>query len=169
MVRNQDYEVRSAGPGRGDGVFALRELAIGEKIFAERSSLGAALNQPVASADLIALPASEKAMLMSLSTSSEPVAISADTPVGESAIAAVLQRKFTNNAMGLGDVDGTSGLFLTIAKVNHDCVGNSEHYYLAEHGLMLLVATATIAVGEEITFSCELQAPSNISQICSTS
>jgi len=47
----------------------------------------------------------------------------------------------------------TSALFNTIGRVNHDCVGNCEHFYVAEHGVMLLVASRAIARGEEISFS----------------
>ena len=73
--------------------------------------------------------------------------------MGEAAVLAALQRKFTNNAMDLCDEEHTSALFNTIGRVNHDCVGNCEHFYVAEHGVMLLVAHKRIAIGEELFFS----------------
>ena len=142
------YDVRDAGTGRGQGVFATRSFAVGDKIMADHSSLGAALNRPVAPAELDALPLGARTALAALSTCADGTAEG-----GVSAEQHQLQGKYTNNAIGLGDADGTSGLFLAVAKVNHACVCNSEHYFLAEHGLMLLVCTAPIGVGEEVTFN----------------
>ena len=148
--RDTGYQISDAGVGRGEGIFALREFVAGDRIMVERASLMAAFETPVGSAALLALPAGVKTALNCLSS-----AVSEDesTVVGDELAAAKLQRKFTNNAIGLGDADRSSGLFLTIAKANHACAGNSEHYYLAEHRLMLLVATTSIAAGDEITFS----------------
>ena len=148
--RDGGFKISDSGVGRGEGVFALRDFVAGDKIIVERASLSAAFEAPVGSAALLALPAGVKAALTCLSSAASEDESAA---VGDELAAAMLQRKFTNNAMGLGDADRSSGLFLTIAKVNHSCAGNSEHYYLAEHSLMLLVATTNIAVGEEITFS----------------
>jgi len=45
-----------------------------------------------------------------------------------------------------------AGLFLTFSRVNHDCVGNSDHYFDHQHGVEVLVANTEIAAGTEITF-----------------
>ena len=148
--RDAGYRISGAGMGRGEGVYSLRHFVPGDRIMVERKSLGAALGTPVGSAALLALPAGVKAALTCLSSATSEDESAA---IGDQLVAAMLQRKFTNNSIGLGDADRSSGLFLTIAKVNHSCAGNSEHYYLEEHGLMLLVATTNIAVGDEITFS----------------
>ena len=148
--RGTGYTISDSGVGRGDGVFALRNFVRGDKIMVERSSLGSAFETPVGSAGLLALPSGVKAALSCLSSA---VSQGGSVPVGDDAVAAMLQCKYTNNAISLGNEDQSSGLFLTIAKVNHSCVGNSEHYYLAEHGVMMLVATADISIGEEVTFS----------------
>ena len=148
--RDTGYQISDAGVGRGEGVFALQEFVAGDRIMVERASLTAAFETPVGSAPLLSLPTGVKAALSCLSSA---VSEDATAAVSDELAAAKLQRKFTNNAICLGDADRSSGLFLTIAKVNHACAGNSEHYYLAEHGLMLLVATTNIAAGDEITFS----------------
>ncbi len=141
------FDIRDAGPSKGQGVFALRDFEVGDKIMVEGPSLQAEHNSPVALADLRALSESTCAHLMAMSPLSPAEA------VGEEAVLAALQLKFTNNAIDLGDGMHTSGLFLTICRVNHDCVGNCEHYYLAEHGVMMLVATRNIRAGQEVTFS----------------
>ena len=147
--RGSGYQVCDAGVGRGEGIFALREFVAGDRIVVERACLMAAFETPVGSAALLTLPAGEQAALACLSSAASEDESAA---VGDE-LATKLQRQFTNNAIDLGDDDHSSGLFLTIAKANHSCAGNSEHYYLAEHRLMLLVATTDIAEGEEITFS----------------
>ena len=50
------------------------------------------------------------------------------------------------------EYDTAAGLFLTFSRVNHDCVGNSDHYFDHQHGVEVLVANDTIAMGTEITF-----------------
>eukprot|EP00919_Chromeraceae_sp_WS-2016_P044656 GHVR01106561.1.p1 GENE.GHVR01106561.1~~GHVR01106561.1.p1 ORF type:complete len:204 (+),score=35.78 GHVR01106561.1:444-1055(+) len=47
----------------------------------------------------------------------------------------------------------TGGLFVTMSRVNHDCIGNSDHYYSARLGVKLLIAKKTINEGEEINFN----------------
>ena len=58
---NVDWAILDAGDSRGQGVFALRDFAVGEKIMVEGSSLEAALNSPVTPGDLRALSASVSA------------------------------------------------------------------------------------------------------------
>jgi SET domain len=45
------------------------------------------------------------------------------------------------------------GLFVTMSRVNHDCIGNCMHHFREDQGLKLLVASREIAAGEEITFT----------------
>ena len=112
----------------------------------EASSLRAPRDSPVALAELRALSPSVRASIMGMS----PYAAEGEEEVGEAAVLAALQLKFTNNAMDLCDEEHTSALFNTIGRVNHDCVGNCEHFYVAEHGVMLLVAHKRIATGEDL-------------------
>lgn len=69
---------------------------------------------------------------------------------------ASLNFKFLINCVALGGVeehDAGSGLFVNFSRVNHDCVGNSSHYFDPELGLKLLVANHDIPAGSEVTFS----------------
>ena len=43
-------------------------------------------------------------------------------------------------------------MFLRLSKVNHHCLGNSDHHYVSEFGVKVLIATTTIRRGQEITF-----------------
>jgi len=64
--------------------------------------------------------------------------------------------KFVTNSAALSDddvEDGGSGLFLNFSRVNHDCIGNADHYYVPDLKLMLLVAKCAIPAGTEVTFS----------------
>ena len=67
-----------------------------------------------------------------------------------------LEMKFVVNCASLGDADGdddSAGLFLNFSRVNHDCIGNSNHYYDPALKLKLLVANHAIPAGSEVTFS----------------
>lgn len=64
-----------------------------------------------------------------------------------------LIQKIARNSMSC-DADGTSsGLFVTMSRVNHDCLGNCDHHYSSGRGVKILVASRTIRRGEEILFS----------------
>ena len=117
------YAIRDAGPGKGFGVFALRDFEAGDKVMVEASSLRAPRDSPVALAELRALSPSVCTSIMGMS----PYAADGEEEMGEAAVLAALQLKFTNNAMDLNDGKHTSALFNTIGRVNHDCVGNCEH------------------------------------------
>ena len=61
------FDIRDAGPSKGQGVFALRDFEVGDKIMVEGPSLKAEHNSPVALADLRALSESTCAHLMAMS------------------------------------------------------------------------------------------------------
>ena len=44
-------------------------------------------------------------------------------------------------------------LLINMSRINHDCCGNSDHWWVEEHGVMILLAFQTIKAGTEITFS----------------
>ncbi|CAB9509364.1 SET [Seminavis robusta] len=50
------------------------------------------------------------------------------------------------------DDNMAAGLFLTFSRVNHDCLGNADHYFDHQHGVELLVANHRIEAQTEITF-----------------
>ena len=128
-----DFEIREAGD-KGYGVFALRDFFKNEKILVERPIL----QKPY--------PTPESCAMAALPTNAARERVRQLLPHD-----GTLYEKAERNDMSCGD-NGERGLFLIMSKVNHDCIGNSCHYYLPNRKVKLLVATRSIAKGEEITF-----------------
>jgi hypothetical protein len=61
--------------------------------------------------------------------------------------------KFRTNAIGCGLTSLQPGLFLTMSRINHDCIGNASHIPLEKRRVQILVASRAIANWEEITMS----------------
>ena len=123
-----DFVVRDAGSGKGLGVFALRSFHRNDKIMAERPVL------LFPSAKEVPEQAKE--------------AVSALLPLNGS-----LSQKVARNGMACDDASITNGLFVTMSRVNHDCYGNTDHYYSERLKVKILVANREIERGEEVTFS----------------
>lgn len=144
-----DYEIRDAGEGKGLGLFALRDFERGEKILVERAVATQPADGMGSSIDFSKL--NESSTLMS--------ATMALAPAGTSS----LYEKFATNSAALGteEDEGGGGLFINFSRVNHDCIGNSDHYYASDQKLKLLVASHTIPAGAEVTFSYAGNAPTS--------
>ncbi|OEU08979.1 hypothetical protein FRACYDRAFT_249323 [Fragilariopsis cylindrus CCMP1102] len=130
-----DYEIRDAGSEKGLGLFAMRDFSRGEKILVERAVI---TRRPIG-------PPIQEAM----EDPNVAKAVMALAGVG-------LHEKFVTNCVALGgheEADAGSGLFVHFSRVNHDCIGNSAHYYDPKIGLEILVASHDITAGLEITFS----------------
>jgi len=129
-----DYEIRHA-KGKGFGVFAMRNILRNETILIERS-----VAERITT-DCIPKEESVRAAILAL------------TPNNGSGVldASSFRSKFQRNNIGK--------LHLTFSRVNHDCIGNSYHAFDEERGVILLVASTTIVVGEEITYSYTFQTP----------
>ena len=112
------------------GVFAKRKFSRGDKIMVEHSVCTSAASPMSVHPDAL-------------------WAVQSLMPVGEKVS---LGEKFNLNAMG-SSADGSLGLFLNLARINHSCLGNSDHAYVPEHKLQLSVAIRDIEPGEEITHS----------------
>jgi MYND finger len=128
-----DYEVRNAG-GKGLGLFALRKFERNDKIMVERPLF--LMNS--ASRRVPSIPDSARAAVDAL------VPLDGATTVLE---------KVLRNRMSVSDESDQSGLFVTMSRVNHHCLGNSDHRYMEHRGVKLLVARTAIELGEEITMS----------------
>ncbi len=66
------------------------------------------------------------------------------------------ESKMNLNCLTLGDgssSQGKAGLFPNISRVNHDCLGNCEHFYDEADHLEHLVANHFLPAGTEVTFS----------------
>jgi MYND finger/SET domain len=135
-----DVEVRPV-EGKGLGMVALRPFAKCDIVLVERPILlllDTEMRQP--SIDQIDERARAAAMAL---TPNDP--------------SASFSQKFANNSMGCSDEAqspaSNRGLFLNLSRINHDCLGNTEHMYLENRGVKILVACRLIAAGEEITIS----------------
>jgi hypothetical protein len=129
------------------GVFALRDFARGEKIMAERSLFGeiilldsslfgsAAVTQQSGFGGVMVPPASQAAVDQLL-------------PAGGSVL-----DKISLNSIASDDKGIKGGLFVRMSKVNHHCLGNTEHFFVAKRGVMVLSASFVIKRGQEITFA----------------
>lgn len=124
-----DFEVRPTTDGKGLGVFAIRDFQEDEIIMMERPIL---MNPYDFNWDSVPLSARSK--------------VESLAPLDGTLMVQVLR-----NSISCGD--DSSGIFLTMSKVNHDCLGNSCHLYLENRLVKILVATRAISKGEEILFS----------------
>ena len=123
--RSIDYEICKS-QDRGLGVFALKQFEVGDTIMAEHALMKVDLDVP--------------SVLSAIS----------DLMPHDSAD---IDAKFSLNSIGIGASSGECHIFINMSRVNHHCIGNSDHYYILEHGVKILTATKTIQAGEEITFS----------------
>jgi hypothetical protein len=138
--RNFDFELGETDE-RGVGMFALKEIQRGDKIFIERL-----------------IDRKEAA-----STHSIREALTLLQPKHSTD----LNQVFRINSIGLHECMGITSadeeveaeeaefkfLCMTLARVNHDCIGNASYQYIKELNAVLLVASTTIYAQQEITFS----------------
>lgn len=147
-----DYEIR-ASPGRGLGVFALRDFEHNEKIMAERPVAVYQSFDSMLKALLSLKPSVRQAVDELEPKESSGSFLSAVAPSASVAEHVVVE-KAGRNAMSLGDEEGAgTGLFIVMSRVNHCCMGNASHWFMGSHGVKLLVAVNSISAGDEITMS----------------
>ena len=142
-----DYEIRLT-TDKGCGLFALRDFKRGEKVAVEKPIL------VFDHARFLQEKFLNKSTLFKDLSPSQKNAIESLAPTN----ATSLLQKVELNMMSQGD-NGGSCLLINMSRVNHDCIGNSDHYFVKNHGLMLLIATNTISKDEEITFSYSNKCP----------
>ena len=133
-----DYEVRDAGE-KGLGLFTMRDFKRGEKILVDRAVAIQSEGEWRIDFGEVIRNATLKYATMALA------------PAGSTD----LTEKFRANCAALGG-DGEeagSGLFLNLSRVNHDCIGNTSHYYIPDLKLKMLVADCDILAGSEVSFS----------------
>ena len=139
-----DYEIKETET-KGLGLFALRDFQRGEKILVERVVATQARPGGLINRDKL------------LENKNVWNASMALAPLESKDLGAI----YMINCAALGDDNegiGT-GLFINFSRVNHDCVGNSNHFYDEDLGVKLLVANDYITVGTEITFSYASKSP----------
>jgi hypothetical protein len=137
----KDYEIRLTDV-KGLGMFALRNFERGEKIAIEKPIL------TFSSPDLL-----HKNIRLDGLLESQVEAIRNLAPSGSSN----LYEKIALNMMSNGNSE--SCLMINLSRINHDCIGNSDHLFEEKHKLMLLIANCPIRTGDEITFSYSNKTP----------
>ena len=154
-----DFEIRLSEYGMG--VFAKRDITVGEKILAERSIIRLPEGQMLRDmgesfrAAVATLPLSVKEAISSLHP--EP----ADTEIRDNIFKETmgecsLQMKY--NSFGLADGGGgDSGIFVIASRFNHSCIPNCGRTFVDDYDLMLIFADQSIKKGEEMTISYTAQ------------
>jgi hypothetical protein len=128
-----DFEVREV-LGKGRGIFAKKCFERGDVVMMERP-----------------LPHGRNSKVEEFASSESVLkAVMALMPHGGS-----LRAIFDLNSMGCNDESGVgeSGLFVTMAYLNHACLANTLHHFVDSHGVKILSASRRIEQGEEITIS----------------
>lgn len=127
--------------GKGLGLFALRDFARDELVMVERPIAMHAGGRATA-------PRQLQAALQGLSEP-ELAAFRRLAPDGGTDMQKRNANAFTCPEAG----PNTSGIFVTMSRINHDCIGNCMRYYDHKHRVRRLTASRAIALGEEITIS----------------
>jgi len=161
--KNVDFEVRQI-QGKGLGLVTLRAFGRGEKILAERPVLTTKnMDSCHTSNTKHNNKNHNKNKNKATATRTKPApchAAKIHTNIRTAAMSLTplegdLGDKVNANGVSVGptlEANDAAGLFLTFSRVNHDCVGNSDHYFDHQHGVELLVANTYIPTGQEITF-----------------
>jgi SET domain len=144
-----DFELCDMPGGKGLGLVARRSFARGEKILSERPVFTTGDSSAGDQSSLYSKTENDGDDLPDSLQQNIRTAAMALTPQNPS-----LDDKIRANGVSVATSpnDKTSGLFLTFSRVNHDCVGNSDHYFDHQHGVQVLVANDDIPAGTEITF-----------------
>ena len=141
---NFDFELGECEGNRGIGMFALRVFEPGEKIFVERVINRSSLRSqkgPTARAVLELMPRDIdnefdcKFKLNSITLEDEEHYEAEAVPVGE--------------PLEPHHIDETK-LCVTIARINHHCMGNVSYKYIKKHKVVIIVAARRIEPQEEI-------------------
>ena len=137
-----DYEVRDV-PGKGKGLFVIRDFKRNEKILVERPII--AVENCESLDPRIRIPNKEPDSVRD--------AIRALAPGNTD-----LFTTFSTNCVAMHDqnmqADGDeTGMFIRFSRINHSCVPNCQHPYIKEHGVILVIASQDIKAGTEITHS----------------
>jgi hypothetical protein len=135
-----DFEIKSCE--KGMGVFALRPFKKNDMIMAERP--------------LLKFPSGSLPKEAGIPGTAKK-AFDALHPHGASFRKKVLINGMSCTAASEGE--GETGLFVTMSRVNHHCLGNSDHLYLQERDVKILVASRDINEGDEVTFSYVTNTP----------
>jgi len=131
-----DYEIRQVDDNVGMGVFALRDFTKNEKVMVERPLLKWRSGSLLWRFDSQVPESARKA-------------VAALVPIEGSQ-----GEKMARNGMSCTEGDGgETGLFVSMSRINHECMPNADHQFLHHRGVKILVASRVIRKGEQMTIS----------------
>jgi MYND finger/SET domain len=135
-----DFAIQPCGE-KGLGMVALRAFEKNDLIMVERPILMVGKYTAVSPGlNLIELPTIDQ-----IEASAQPTALALAPENGTFA------DKFKTNSIGCYNQE--PGLFLTMSRINHDCIGNASHMHSENRRVHTLVASRDISSGEEVTMS----------------
>ncbi|KAK4119744.1 hypothetical protein N657DRAFT_649890 [Parathielavia appendiculata] len=164
-------EVRES-PGKGRGLFTVKNVAVGEVILCEKAFCVAWRVQTAVTCDVrddrirVAAVGLERAVVERLMGNPSEIGMVMDLfGDWDGGAASGLQKTVdgpvvdvfrihdivARNAFGLGQDTGNAGLWVRAAYINHSCIPNAEREFIGD--LMVVRAVRDIAAGEEIVLS----------------
>lgn len=154
------YEVRAAAAGKGMGIFAARDVQVGERILAEAplARWTIAKNQP----SHVRLK-SFAAVVEGMSSARREAFFSLSQAEHHHAQQRTMMGTWLTNALPIEYEDGndehdTGAIFATICRLNHACAPNCHHEWNAALGMETVHAIRPIRKGEELSISYLLPA-----------
>jgi hypothetical protein len=143
-----------ASPGKGLGVFATRDMVIGDIVMRETPVLKIRLpklakGSPYPTA-AVAMLLQEQFDNLSPRVQEEVLSLTHELNAVNSNSQDTLGTIFRNNAYNTGD---QVGLFPKIARINHSCRPNTSYYWSAKLNKRIVYATRNIKAGEELFVS----------------
>ncbi len=173
IIDESRFEVFDSGPSTGLGLRATMPYRVGDEVMREYAVMRVPnsqratcredamdMHRNAVQREYDAMKAGTKSAFMELSSSCDGGGTSG---VGRddddrTVIVKTPRGIYDTNAFRLGDDDKThGGLFLTMARLNHSCRPNVNHFWSSELQMTLVFALRDIRIGEEL---CTTYGPS---------
>jgi hypothetical protein len=158
-MRNPDFEVFQTTNNRGFGLRALRQYSVGDEIMREHAVMRVPNQQAAGSREEAqekhGLAVHRAFALLSLETQAAVMTLSNNCNLGATALEMQVGVYQTNSfLLGSGDScqydQDYGGLFLTVARINHSCRPNAQHFWRHDLQKTLISAVQDIEIGDEI-------------------
>ena len=149
-ILNVDFEVREVDK-KGLGVFAKRSFLKGDKIMVERPVFSTRENSGPLDWEnnYMQLPNSIKAAINAL----HKVSVDHYSRALRLPTHSLDFFRYNQHHLAIMSNKFSDGLFITVSRMNHSCLGNCEVSFLDDHNVGVVSALTDIAVGEELCYS----------------
>lgn len=154
-IDSPDFEVFETANNRGIGVRALRKYGIGDEIMREHAVMRVP-NQQVAASEEEANEKHSQAIqrafeVLSPETQTAVLDLSNSCNSGATEVGVYQTNSFLLGSGDDNDFDhNNSGLFLTVARINHSCRPNVLHFWRPDLQQTFIHAVHEIEIGEEM-------------------